>query len=88
MSFGLSDAFLLGEIGKQCILTLPAADVYAPVRDMQHGCVGQVELGNEKSFLFSGRVPVHCPFWYRQNSQKLRHFASCKTWSQESLGGR
>lgn len=86
MSFGLSDAFLLRQIGKWCILTLSAADAYAPVRDMQHGCV--VQLGNEKSFFFSDRVPIHCPFWYRVNSQKLQHFASCKTRSLESLGER
>lgn len=62
MSFGLSNAFLLRQIGKRCILTLSAADAYAPVRDVQCGCVAQVQLGNEKSFLFSDSVPIHCPF--------------------------
>lgn len=88
MSFGLSNAFLLRQIGKRCILRFSAADAYALVRDMQHGSVAQVELGNEKSFLFSDSIPIHCHFWHRENSQKLQHFASCKTWSLESLGER
>lgn len=69
MSFGLSNAFLR-QVGKPCILMLSAADAYAPGRDMQHACVAQVQLGNEKSFLFSDKVPIHCLVWYRENSQK------------------
>lgn len=56
-----------------------AAGARAPVRDMQHGRVAQAQVGNEKSFSFCDRVPVHCSFWYREDSQKLQHFASCKT---------
>lgn len=51
------------------------------VMDMQHGCVAQVQLGNDKSFLFSDSVPRHYPFWYREDSQKLQYFVSCKTQS-------
>lgn len=49
--------------------------------DMQHGCVAHVQLGNDKSFLFSDSVPRRCPFWYGENSQKLQYFVSCKSQS-------
>lgn len=65
---------------------ISAAD--GAVMDMQHGCVAQVQLGNDKSFLFSDSIPRHCPFCYRENSQKLQYFVSCKTQGLECERGR